>query len=476
MPPQPGSLNGKFLGKYQVLERIGLGGMAEVYRGRHERLDRDVAIKVLHPALNNDPEFLARFEREARLVANLRHPNIVQMFDFDTQGDQVFMVMEYIAGGTLKQRLEELKSSSQFMSLPEVTAFLKQMSAALDYAHSQKMLHRDLKPANILLDAAGNVYLTDFGIAHMLGATKLTTTGSLLGTPAYMSPEQGRGDSLTLSSDHYSLAVILFEMITGEVPFDADTPLALIQKQIFDPPPPLEFYRKDIPAGVSKVIQKALSKNASDRYKSGGELYSAFTEAIQSNVRLTPALAPKSERTNQADIFPIVHDRGSFPIKWALAAVIFLIILLAVGWGVLRAVRKPVRATITEAPIATVTDEALTIAPATENPAQMSATRRAPAIKLCSTPQDCQIIFNKLMESKRYILAAESLTRAVSLVPDDQQSRWAQLKCDQGDVFVQLRKKEDAKIAYRECIDWTHKEAQLQSIRDYAQQKIKDLK
>ena len=260
MTNQPGSLSGKILGKYQVLERTGLGGMAEVYRGRHEQLGRDVAIKVLHPALIHDPEFLARFEREARLVANLRHPNIVQMFDFDTQDDQVFMVMEFIAGGSLKQRLDELKSSGQFMPLDEIARILNQMAAALDYAHTRKMLHRDLKPSNILLDASGNVYLTDFGIAHMMGGTRLTNTGSLLGTPAYMSPEQGRGEPLTIASDLYSLGIILFEMITGEVPFNAETPLAILQKQINDPPPPVEIYRKDLPVGVGKVLAKALSK------------------------------------------------------------------------------------------------------------------------------------------------------------------------------------------------------------------------
>jgi len=471
---QSGSLNGKLLGKYQVLERIGLGGMAEVYRGRHERLDRDVAIKVLHPALNNDPEFLARFEREARLVATLRHPNIVQMYDFDIQGDQVFMVMEYIAGGTLKQRLEELKSSGQFMPLPEIAGFLKQMSAALDYAHSQKMLHRDLKPANILLDATGNVFLTDFGIAHMLGGTKLTTTGSLLGTPAYMSPEQCRGESLTLSSDLYSLTVILFEMITGEVPFDADTPLALLQKQIFDPPPPLEFYRKDILAGVSKVLQQALSKKAEDRYPSAIKLSLAFAEAVQSSSGATPANPHKLAQANRSAILPKPNNSGLFPIKWALAAAILLVIVMVIGWGILRVARKSAVATKTGMPIPAVTVEA--IATETEINPSMSSTRRPPAIQLCITPQECQTIFNKLMESKRYVLAAEALSRAVSNVPVDQQPRWAQLKCDQGDVYAQLENKVDAKSAYKECITWTHNEPQLQSIRDYAQQKIKDLK
>jgi serine/threonine protein kinase len=430
---QSGSLSGKFLGKYHVLERIGLGGMAEVYRGHHELLNRDVAIKVLHPALMNDPEFLARFEREARLVANLRHPNIVQMFDFDTQDDQLYMVMEYIASGSLKQRLEELKSSGQFMALEEISRIINQIAAALDYAHTQKMLHRDMKPSNILLDAAGNVYLTDFGIAHMMGGARLTNTGSLLGTPAYMSPEQGRGESLTTASDLYSLAIILFEMITGEVPFSADTPLAVLQKQINDPPPPLEFYRKDLPAGVGKILLKALSKNSETRYQSASELAFAFSKAAQ--------IAESDSHITLPVESPVVKKSSVFSNKWIIAGVIILI-LLAVAGGVLWG-------------------------------AKLSATA---TIRRCATPQGCQTLAKKLMESNRYSLASEAISKAVDLVPVDQQPRFAQIKCDQGDVFAQLGNKEDARIAYRDCIGWTHNDPQLQSTRDYAQQKIKNFK
>lgn len=429
----PGPLSGRILGKYHVLERTGLGGMAEVYRGHHEQLDRDVAIKVLHPALMNDPEFLARFEREARLVANLRHSNIVQMFDFDTHDDQVYMVMEFISGGSLKQRLEELKSSGQFMALNEISKILNQIASALDYAHTRKMLHRDLKPSNILLDTAGNVYLTDFGIAHMMGGARLTNTGSLLGTPAYMSPEQGLGEPLSTASDIYSLAIILFEMITGEVPFSADTPLAILQKQINDLPPPLEFFRKDLPADVGKILIKALSKKAEDRYPSARDLAWAFADAAQiaehKNLVNLPIETIKSNK------------KTALPNIWVILAVVILITLV-VGGGILWAAR------------------------------QSAAT----AIKRCATPEGCQLIARRLMESDRYVLASEALSKAVNLVPENQHPGWAQLKCDQGDLFTQLGDKPDARTAYRECIAWTQNQVQLQTIRDYAQLKIKNLK
>jgi serine/threonine protein kinase len=437
----PGSLSGNFLGKYKILERIGSGGMAEVYRGRHEQLNREVAIKVLHPALIGQPEFLARFEREARLVANLRHPNIVQVFDFDTQNDQVFMVMEFIPGGTLKQRLEEFRSAGQFMPLPEVIRLLKQMASALDYARSQKMLHRDLKPSNILLDGEGNLFLTDFGIAHMLGGVKLTTTGSLLGTPAYMSPEQGLGEQLTSSSDLYSLAIILFEMITGEIPFDADTPLALLQKQINNNPPSLDKYREGLPTGLNKILQKALSKKAEDRYKSAADLFNAFETAVQS---ADPEIMNTGEKTGniKQTSKPIPAPRPAFfSNKWNILAVI-LMIALFIGAGALWITR------------------------------QSAAT----LIKRCSTPEGCQLIAHKLMESNRYSLAEEALTKAITLVPQNQQPAWAQLKCDLGDASASLGKKVEARGAYRDCIAWTHNLAQFQSIRDYAQNKIKDLK
>jgi serine/threonine protein kinase len=426
---QSGFLSGKTLGKYQVLERIGVGGMAEVYRGKHERLDRQVAIKILHPALTEETEFVSRFEREARLVANLRHPNIVQMYDFDSQDDQVFMVMEYIPGVTLKQRLQTLKTDGVFMCLDEVSGILKQISSALDYAHSQKMLHRDLKPSNIMITDDHIVYLTDFGIAHILGGTRLTSTSSLLGTPVYMSPEQGRNDPLTNASDLYALAVVLFEMVAGEVPFDADTPISVLQKHINTPPPQLEYYRKDLPRGTGKVLHKALSKNPSDRYSSAEELYHAFITAAKmplSDNGGTDTILTNS-KTHEVEN-PIFNGN-----KWLIAGLI-LILLLVIAGSVLWAAR----------------------------------TSAANTIRRCSTPESCQLVAEKLVDANRFSLASEAIEQGIALVPEAEQPTWARLKCDQGDIYKELGNKQAARIAYRDCIAWTKNDPRHQQIRDYA--------
>src|SRR5512136_1323917 len=187
------TLTGTTLGKYQVLERLGRGGMADVYRAHHTRLDRDVAIKVLHPHLIEGQDFLARFEREAKAVASLKHPHIVQVFDFDSQDDLQYLVMELIDGGSLRGRLEELAKSTARLPRDDTRRIFGHVASALDYAHRRGMLHRDVKPANVLLDRDGDAYLSDFGIARILSETQFTTTGALIGTPHYMSPEQGKG-------------------------------------------------------------------------------------------------------------------------------------------------------------------------------------------------------------------------------------------------------------------------------------------
>jgi serine/threonine protein kinase len=434
MPESSGTSHETLLGKYIVLERIGTGGMAEVYRGRHDKLGRDVAIKVMHTTLASDPQFIARFEREARLAASLRHRGIVQVFDFDKQGDRLFLVMEYVNGGTLRQRLLAVKSAGQYMPLAEVSHLLKQIAEALDYAHSQGMLHRDLKPANILLDESGDSYITDFGIARLLESEEITRTGSLLGTPDYMSPEQCEGTSLSFTSDIYSLGVILFDMLTGQSPFEADSPLATLQRQIHEPVPALAKFRKDLPSEMDAVLKKALAKDPAARYQKAVDLAADFARLV--SMPVTPA-APTMRASKPAP----VKKAGKSSYIWILAAVVVLAILAAAGLWYWKLRQTSL-----------------------------------PNIARCTSVETCERNARLLTDAGRPLLAMEAYQKAVSLVPAGEQTAHAKLACDLGDAYVLLAKKPEARNAFKECINWTHNDASLESLRQYAQKRIKELK
>lgn len=262
------------LGKYEVIERLGRGGMAEVYRAYHVSLDRYVAIKVLHAFLADDPEFKTRFEKEARNIARLKHPNIVQVYDFETDEalESYYMVMELVEGPTLKGQLFRLNEQGELMPLNEALRIVREAAGALAYAHSQGMIHRDVKPANLMLDRDNRVVLADFGIAKIVTGIQFTASGGMVGTPAYMAPEQGLGDAGDERSDLYSLGVILFQLVTGRLPYDAETPLAVILKHLNEPIPSARRLNPDLPQSIDVVITRLLAKDADDRYQSANEL------------------------------------------------------------------------------------------------------------------------------------------------------------------------------------------------------------
>jgi serine/threonine protein kinase len=287
-------LVGRTLSKYRIVARLGRGGMAEVYKAYQPGLNRYVAIKVLHSHLADDEDFIGRFEREATAVARLRHPHIVQVFDFDLENDLYFMVMEFVEGPTLKAELKERSVKGQIFTLAETSRIITALASAIDYAHSRGMVHRDLKPANIMFTVEGQVVLTDFGIARIVGATRYTLTGAISGTPAYMSPEQGQGERGDERSDIYSLGVILYEMVTGRVPFDADTPFAIIMKHINESLPLPTMVNPNIPEAVERVILKAMSKNPDDRYQSANEMAKALRDAVGVSADQTLAAMPVS--------------------------------------------------------------------------------------------------------------------------------------------------------------------------------------
>ena len=277
----PKSLEGQTLGKYHILEPLGQGGMAQVYRAYHPTLDRYVAIKVLRSDLIEDQEFLSRFSREARSVAGLRHPNIVQVFDFDVDDERYFMVMELLEGNTLKAYLNAYRLQGKPIPSGEIARILTDVLKGLAYAHNDGIIHRDIKPANILLTRRGEAVVTDFGIAQIVGGTQYTVSGALMGTLHYMAPEQGMGRNVDERSDIYSLGVVLYEMLTGHPPFDADTPLAILMKHLNDPLPLPSAPDREIPKPFERVVLKALAKQPEERYRSAEEMMKALQVAAE---------------------------------------------------------------------------------------------------------------------------------------------------------------------------------------------------
>ena len=279
------SLINKKLGNFRVVERIGSGGMAAVFKAYQATLDRYVAIKVLPAFHARDPIFVKRFEQEARSVAKLAHPNIVQIHDFGTDPDTniTYIVMEYVDGGTLKDRLKK--------ALPPAEAidFIIQAAEGLDCAHRNGIVHRDVKPANMLVRKDGHLLLSDFGIAKILeSTTSFTRVGTGIGTPQYMSPEQGTGLAVDRRSDLYSLGIVLFHCLTGKVPYTGDNPLSITLKHVHDPLPIDRLIAENVPQPVIQVVQKMTMKQAIDRYQSAEAVIDALTNALLASDLVLP--------------------------------------------------------------------------------------------------------------------------------------------------------------------------------------------
>ena len=280
------------LGKYELQERLGHGGMAEVWKALDTQLQRYVAIKLLHADLKEDPQFIARFEHEARLIASLHHPNIVQIHDFQSasseeDGTLAYMVMDYVEGQTLSGYIRRTSSQGNFPSPAELVQLFTSIGIAVDYAHQRGMIHRDLKPANILLDSRntlrnpmGEPILTDFGLAKVLAAPSATLTAVQLETPLYMAPEQVTGYAGNERSDIYALGIILYEMVTGILPFQGDSPTAVMSQHLHATPPAPALINPNIPPALVMVIMRCLAKDPATRFPSASTLAAAIAEAL----------------------------------------------------------------------------------------------------------------------------------------------------------------------------------------------------
>ena len=276
---EPSWIGRKLGGRYEIEEILGRGGMSTVYRATDPNLKRKVAIKLIHPHLTDNPEFIQRFEQEAAAIAQLRHNNIVQVHDFNNAQGIYYMVMEYIAGETLEDKLQKLNNAHMNMPIDETIKILAKVCDAANYAHERRMIHRDLKPSNVMINLVGEPILMDFGIAKIIGGRSHTATGAAMGTASYMSPEQVRGDKSDHRTDIYSLGIMLYEMLSGELPFQGDSTFQVMLKHVNEPIPDIRQFDMNTPLPLITILERALAKEPRERYQSAKEMGTALNAA-----------------------------------------------------------------------------------------------------------------------------------------------------------------------------------------------------
>jgi serine/threonine protein kinase/DNA-binding LacI/PurR family transcriptional regulator len=322
------ALIGREIGQYEIQSLIGQGGMAIVYRAYQPSMKRDVALKVVSSLIAQDSTFLARFNREAEFIASLEHAHIVPVYDHGTTDDGLtYLAMRYLKGGSLAEHARQ----GTLMELDQINSILQQIAGALDYAHQRGIIHRDIKPSNVLLDEQGAAYLADFGLARMIeprpGKT-LTQDGSLLGTPAYISPEQVREATLDERSDLYSLGVVLYEMLAGRPPFVGDSAFNVLRAQIDQEPPPIRKYRPGLSPAAEAVLVKALQKEPNRRFQRASAMADAFNRAVQADLSTRELARPA--RPMSATLPHIILGRPRVRLFAAGLVLVFLVMILGV--------------------------------------------------------------------------------------------------------------------------------------------------
>jgi serine/threonine protein kinase len=363
--------NVKLNERYRLIACIGSGGMAVVYEGLDMLLERRVAVKVLRQRFASDPEFLERFQREARAAANLDHPNIVTVFDVGKDGDRHYIVMEYVDGQDLKTIIRQKGR----LSVGEALDITAQVAAGVGHAHKAGVIHRDIKPQNVLITRAGRAKVVDFGIARALSESGLTDSDTVWGSPIYFAPEQAAGDPLTPASDVYSIGVMMYEMLAGTPPFEADSPTALAMKHLREEPPPLTVHNPQVPPRLEWIVRKLLSKEPSARYRTAEQLAHVLEEyRLQVEqptgwqpVTISPATSDSAEERPSRSEPARVQNMpfGSEALAWVLGviALVAVIGLIPLWWLVYRsyAALPPGPSTTTPTPLVTRTQEAVMV-------------------------------------------------------------------------------------------------------------------
>lgn len=338
-------LVGSTLGAHHILGQIGAGGMATVYKAYHPGMDRLVALKILPHQYAQDPHFVERFKREARIIAKLEHRNIIPVHDFGEQDGVTYLTMRYLQAGTVKEILERGP-----LPLADAARILNDVAAALDHAHAHGIIHRDVKPANVLVDKEGSAFLTDFGIAKVLEGTSNLTGSAMLGTPTYMAPEQTLSRPVTPQTDVYSLGVMLYEMVTGKPPFEGDTPIAVALMHVNDPLPPPREVNPALSEEVERVLMKALAKETDERYQTAGELARDFEEVVRAgeeaaSTRLIELAGEAAEGKGSAEVTQEIRaeirrretgERRKRILRW-VPWVVGALIVIGLGVGLFQA-------------------------------------------------------------------------------------------------------------------------------------------
>ena len=324
-------------GRYRLEAKLGSGGMSTVYLAKDETLDRPVAVKVMHREMSEQPDQLERFRQEARAVAKISHPNVVSVIDAGEDGGYPYIVFEYVEGETLKQRISRIGA----LDIQEAIAYAIEIARGLSIAHGRNLVHRDIKPQNVLIDDEGRAKLTDFGISRQLEQAGMTATGRVLGTTDYVAPEQAMGHGADPRSDIYSLGVVLYEMLVGQVPFHADSQVGVAMKHVNEELPDVQRRRPEVSAAVALVVERSTAKNPDERYQSVGEMIDDLSTALE--VEAARAGSTTGEATSVLDAVPPPKRKLSSRARWswwaiALLALVgggaLLVVLLISGGGI----------------------------------------------------------------------------------------------------------------------------------------------